>query len=52
MDVLKVAAPIVMGFLGKQKRQKNIQDSNGIRDLLGNLLGGTAKNNESMVEKF
>ena len=52
MDILKVAAPIVMGFLGKQKRQKNIQDSNGIGDLLGNLLGGSAKNNQSMVEKI
>ena len=52
MNILKVAAPIVMGFLGKEKRQKNIQDSNGIGDLLGGLLGGSAKNEQSMIEKI
>ena len=41
-----------MGFLGKEKRQKNIQDSNGIGDLLGGLLGGSAKNEQSMIEKI
>jgi hypothetical protein len=39
-NILKVAAPIVMGMLGKQKRQQNVQSSSGIGDLLGGLLGG------------
>ena len=52
MNILKVAAPIVMGFLGKQKRQQNVQDSGGIGDLLGGLLGSSAQNDQSMVEKI
>ena len=52
MDILKVAAPLVMGFLGKEKRQKNVQDSNGIGDLLGGLLGSSAQNDQSMIEKI
>ncbi len=39
-NILKVAAPILMGVLGKQKQQQNVQSSNGIGDLLGGLLGG------------
>ncbi len=39
-NILKVAAPLLMGMLGKQKRQQNVQSSNGIGDLLGGLLGG------------
>ncbi|WP_420573863.1 DUF937 domain-containing protein [Kordia sp.] len=39
-NILKVAAPILMGMLGKQKQQQNVQSSNGIGDLLGGLLGG------------
>jgi len=40
MNLLKVAAPFIMGFLGKQTRQQNISSSNGIADMLGGLLGG------------
>lgn len=39
-NILKVAAPILMGVLGKQTRQQNVQNSGGIGDLLGGLLGG------------
>jgi len=39
MNILKVAAPFVMGFLGKQKREQNVTDTNGIGDLLGGMLG-------------
>lgn len=39
-NILKVAAPILMGVLGKQKQQQNVQSSSGIGDLLGGLLGG------------
>lgn len=40
MQILKIAAPLVMGYLGQQSRQNNVSDSNGIGDLLGGLLGG------------
>jgi hypothetical protein len=40
MTILKVAAPLVMGYLGKQSKEQNISDNNGMGDLLGNLVGG------------
>ena len=52
MDILKVAAPIVMGFLGKQKRQQNITDGAGIGSLLGGMMGGGGKADQSMISKI
>ncbi len=54
MKILSVAAPIVMGYLGKQKRQQNISNQNGIGDLLGGLLGGgaTANKQQSLIESL
>lgn len=49
MSILKVAAPFIMGYLGKKKREENITDQNGIGDLLGGLLGGGKKESQSMV---
>jgi len=40
MQVLQVAAPIILGFLGKEKKKQNISSSSGLGDLLGGLLGG------------
>lgn len=40
IKILALVAPIVMGFLGKQKQQTNAQGG-GIADLLGSLVGGT-----------
>ena len=40
IKILAIVAPIVMGFLGKQKQQNNL-DSNGIAGLLGGLVGGS-----------
>lgn len=34
MNILKVAAPLVMGYLGKQSKQQSVSDSNEIGDLL------------------
>ncbi len=45
-NILKVAAPILMGVLGKQSRQQNVTDSNGIGGLLGGLLGGNSPQQE------
>lgn len=41
-NILKVAAPILMGLLGKQKRQNNVNSQSGITGLLGGLLGGAS----------
>ncbi len=45
-QILKVAAPILMGVLGKQSRQQNVNNSSGIEGLLGGLLGGNSKQQE------
>jgi len=52
-NIMKVAAPILMGFLGKQTRQQNVSSSNGIGDLLGGLLGGSsAAQEQSFLESI
>ncbi|MDO5981157.1 DUF937 domain-containing protein [Flavivirga spongiicola] len=45
-QILKVAAPILMGVLGKQSRQQNVNNSSGIEGLLGGLLGGNSPQQE------
>lgn len=52
--ILKVAAPIIMGFLGKQKREQNVTDANGLSGLLGGMLGGesTGAKQQSLIESF
>ncbi len=52
-QILKVAAPILMGVLGKQASQNNVSGSNGIGDMLGGLLGGNSNSAEqSFLEKI
>ncbi|XLS27525.1 DUF937 domain-containing protein [Flavobacteriaceae bacterium M23B6Z8] len=48
-QILKIAAPIVMGFMGRQQRQSNATDSNGLNTLLGSMLGGQPKQNQSLI---
>ncbi len=48
-NILKIAAPIVMGFLGKQKAQSNVSDANGMNSLLGGMLGGQPQQNQSLI---
>ncbi len=45
-NILKVAAPILMGVLGKQTRQKKVSSSSGLGGLLGGLLGGNSTQKE------
>ena len=52
MSILKVAAPLVMGYLGKETRQQKVADQNGIGNLLGGLLGGESKQQQSLVESL
>ncbi len=52
MNLLKMAAPVVMGYLGKQAKQQNVTDGNGIGNLLGGLLGNSGSNDQSLVTKL
>lgn len=49
MNLLKVAAPLVMSYLGKQTSQNNISDQGGLGDLLGSLLGGQGSDMQNMA---
>ncbi|WP_298899251.1 DUF937 domain-containing protein [uncultured Psychroserpens sp.] len=52
-NILKVAAPILMGVLGKQTRQNNVSSSNDLGGLLGGLLGGnSAQKEQGFLEKI
>ncbi|MDC7998243.1 DUF937 domain-containing protein [Gilvibacter sediminis] len=54
-NILKIAAPILLGYLGKQQRQQNVQSSSGLGDLLGGLMGGGASQQpkqQSMIESL
>ncbi len=55
--ILKMAAPILMGLLGKQASQNNVSSSSGIGGLLGGLLGGASQQGavtkeQSFLEKM
>lgn len=49
-NILKVAAPILMGVLGKQSQQNNVSSQNDLGNLLGGLLGG-ASNSGSVTKE-
>ena len=52
-NILKVAAPLLMGVLGKQANQNNVSSQSDISGLLGGLLGGSSTQNEqSFLEKI
>ncbi|TXD48400.1 DUF937 domain-containing protein [Polaribacter sp. IC073] len=52
-NILKIAAPILMGVLAKQKKEKNISNSGDLTGLLGGLLGGnSADNDQNFLEKM
>ncbi len=48
-NILKIAAPLVMGYLAKQKAQSNVKDASGLGSLLGSTLGGQPKQNQSLI---
>jgi len=52
MQILKVAAPFVMSYLGKKKREKNITNQSEMDQLLGGLLGNEAHKDQNIVEKI
>ena len=48
-NILKIAAPIVMGFVGRQTAQSNVKDASGMNSLLGSMLGGQPEQNQSLI---
>lgn len=54
MNILSTLAPIVLGYLGKEKKQQNVSSESGIGDLLGGLMGGGSKQpqQQSLIESL
>ena len=52
--ILKVAAPLLMGYLGKQTQQQNVTDANGLGSLLGGMMGGDdgGQKQQNLIESF
>jgi hypothetical protein len=50
--LLQMAAPVVMGILGKQKRKDNVKSGGGISDLVGSVLGSNSAHDQSLLETF
>ena len=52
-NILKVAAPLLMGVLAKQSKENNVTDSSGLGSLLGGMLGGNdTANEQNFLEKI
>jgi hypothetical protein len=53
-QILKIAAPILLGYLGKQTRQQKVSSPDGLNGLLGGLMGGgkSASKQQSLIETF
>lgn len=52
MNILKVAGPFLMGFLGKQARSQGVSNQNGLGNLLGGMLGSGHQEQQSLVNKL
>ena len=50
-QLLKMAAPVIIGILGNQKRKDNVSQG-GIGDLLGSVMGSNSSHDQSMLESF
>lgn len=53
-QILKIAAPILLGYLGKQTKQQNVSSPDALSGLLGGLMGGNSAANkqQSLIETF
>jgi hypothetical protein len=54
MNILKMAAPIVMGMLGKQAKQTQVSNPTDLTNIIGSMMGGNpeAQQHQSMIEKL
>ena len=48
-QILKTAAPLLMGLLGKEKQQNNINDSSGLSSLLGGMMGKPSNESQGFL---
>lgn len=52
-QILKVAAPLLMGLLGSQAKQQNVNNQTGLEGMLGGLLrGNSPKSEQSFLESI
>lgn len=52
-QILKIAAPILLGMLSNQAKQQNVNSPGGLEGLLGGLLkGGSQQNDQSFLESI
>jgi len=52
MNMMKLAAPFIMSYLGKKAMSNNISDQDGISSLLGGLLGSESSTQQDMASKL
>lgn len=51
-QILKIAAPVVLGFLGKKKQENNVDEPGGLSSLLGNLVNNQPKGEQNLMESL
>lgn len=49
--ILQMAAPILLGFLGKQQRDRGVDSASGLEGMLGGLMG-SEPGRQSIIETF
>jgi hypothetical protein len=54
MNILKMAAPIVMGMLGKQTREQQVSNPTDLTNIIGSMLGGNKETEQhgSFIESL
>ncbi len=54
MNILKMAAPLVMGMLGKQTREKQVSNPTDLTNIIGSMIGGNQEvaQQSSFIEKL
>lgn len=48
-QILKIAAPVLLGMLGKETRQSNANNSGALMDVIGHVIGGKTKQEQSLL---
>ncbi len=52
MNILKVAAPVVMAYLGKQTRERSVSSPSDLSNLLGGMLGSGHQEHQSLINRL
>ena len=48
-NILKIGAPILLGFLARQRAQANVSDAGGLNSMLGGMLSGQSGHNQDLI---